>query len=226
MLPYLIIAGNGKCYLQVMELHRADGVEPVHYLLRMEQDRTERLARATVGHLNSPSCTQPCVNYKHSQLSLRSISLTCTQPASTAAPFPTCTGSTSSIELLPHKPTQPVLLPCSLQQNSLTDTQTQSQNPHPITYSNSHSHTPSYPSFIVFNISSSSKHLNGFAVFDAKTRYLSTFVVDKYIPGLIIFEIGDLQAIGVPNLLWLECSIDDIYFNIDFGFFGLQTEWH
>lgn len=144
--------------------------------------------------------------------------------ASTAAPFPTCTGSTSSVELLPHKPTQPVLLPCSLQQNSLTDTQTQSQNPHPITYSISH--TPSYPCFTLFNISSSSKHLNGFAVFDAKTRYLSTFMVDKYIPGLIIFEIGDLQAIGVPNLLWLECSIDDIYFNIDFGFFGLKTEWH
>lgn len=59
MLPYLIITGNRKCYLQVMELHRADGVEPVHHLLRMEQDRTESLARATVGHLNSPSCTTP-----------------------------------------------------------------------------------------------------------------------------------------------------------------------
>lgn len=49
-------------------------------------------------------------------------------------------------------------------------------------------------------------------------------MVDKYIPGLIVFEIGDLQAIGVPNLLWLERSIDDIYFNTDFGFFGLKTE--
>lgn len=64
------------------------------------------------------------------------------------------------------------------------------------------------------------------ALFDAKTRYLSTFMVDKYIPGLIVFEIGDLQAIGVPNLLWLECSIDDIDFNIDFGFFGLKREQH
>lgn len=63
-------------------------------------------------------------------------------------------------------------------------------------------------------------------MFDAKTRYLSTFMVDKYIPGLVVFEIGDLQAIGVPNLHWLERSIDDIYFNIDFGFSGLKTECH
>jgi len=51
-------------------------------------------------------------------------------------------------------------------------------------------------------------------------------MVDKYIPGLVVFEIGDLQAIGVPNLHWLERSIDDIYFNIDFGFFCLKLEWH
>lgn len=51
-------------------------------------------------------------------------------------------------------------------------------------------------------------------------------MVDKYIPGLVVFEIGDLQAIGVSNLHWLERSINDIYFNIDFGFFGLKTEWH
>lgn len=84
MLPYLIIAGNGKCYLQIMELHRANGIEPVHYLLRTEKDGTESLARATVSHLNSPSCTQPYVYYKHSQLSLHctySISLTHTPPA-------------------------------------------------------------------------------------------------------------------------------------------------
>lgn len=49
VLPYLIIAGNGKCHLQVMELHRADGVEPVHYLLRGEQDRTESFPRAAEG---------------------------------------------------------------------------------------------------------------------------------------------------------------------------------
>lgn len=84
VLPYLIIAGNGKCYLQIMELHRANGIEPVHYLLRTEKDGTESLVRATVSHLNSPSCTQPYVYYKHSQLSLHcaySISLTHTQPA-------------------------------------------------------------------------------------------------------------------------------------------------
>lgn len=84
VLPYLIITGNGKCYLQIMELHRANGIEPVHYLLRMEKDRTESLARATVSHLNLPSCTQPYANYKHSQLSLPStysISFTHTQPA-------------------------------------------------------------------------------------------------------------------------------------------------
>lgn len=51
-------------------------------------------------------------------------------------------------------------------------------------------------------------------------------MVDKYIPSLVVFEIGDLQAIGVPNLLWLERSIDYIYFDIDFGFFGLRKEWH
>lgn len=57
VLPYLIITGNGKCYLQIMELHGANGIEPVHYLLRMEKDRTENLSRATLSHLNSPSST-------------------------------------------------------------------------------------------------------------------------------------------------------------------------
>ena len=67
-----------------MELHGANGIEPVHYLLRTKKDRTGSLARATLSHLNSPSCTQPYVKYKQSQLSLPStysISLTPTQPA-------------------------------------------------------------------------------------------------------------------------------------------------
>lgn len=68
VLPYLIIAGNRKCYLQVMELHRANGIEPVYHLLRKEKDRTESLARATMSHLNSPSCTQPYINYKQTAL--------------------------------------------------------------------------------------------------------------------------------------------------------------
>jgi len=67
-----------------MELHRANGIEPVHYLLRTEKDRTESLAEATVSHLNSPSCTQPYVNCKHSRLCLPSTygsSFTRMQPA-------------------------------------------------------------------------------------------------------------------------------------------------
>lgn len=51
-------------------------------------------------------------------------------------------------------------------------------------------------------------------------------MVYKYVPSLVVFEIGDLQAIGIPNLGWLERSIDDIYFDTDFGFFGLRTEKH
>lgn len=63
VLPYLIIAGYGKCYFQVMELHRANGIEPVHYLLKTKRNKK---LRATVSHPNSPSCAQPYVSCKHS----------------------------------------------------------------------------------------------------------------------------------------------------------------
>lgn len=135
VLPYLIIAGYGKCYLQIMELHGPNGIEPVHHLLKIKQERTESLGTATVRHSNSSSCTQRYVSCKNSQLSLLQASPSHTHTDST--------GGTSAHllqQLLPQKPTQPVLLLCSLQQNSLTDTQ-RIRILNLFTYSNSHTCT-------------------------------------------------------------------------------------
>lgn len=52
--------------------------------------------------------------------------------------------------------------------------------------------------------------------------YLSIIMVDKDVTGLVILEIGDLQAIGMPSLLWLECDVDSVNFNNYFWFFGLK----
>lgn len=102
VLPYLIIAGYGKCYLQIMELHGPNGIEPVHYLLKIKQDRTESLGTATVSHSNSSSCTQHYVSCKNSQLSLLQ-----------ASPSHTHTQTAQAVhlhtflqQLLPQKPTQ------------------------------------------------------------------------------------------------------------------------
>lgn len=121
VLPYLIIAGYGKCYLQVMELHRANGIEPVHYLLKTKQNRTKSFEQqsATQTHPAAPNPTS-------------AASTASSPPAGpTASPSHTHTHTQPAHllqQLLPHKPTQPALLPCSLPQNSLT----QCQNPQPL----------------------------------------------------------------------------------------------
>lgn len=49
-------------------------------------------------------------------------------------------------------------------------------------------------------------------------------MVKEDIAGLVVLEVADLQAIGVPNLHWLECGIDGVNFNIYFGLFCLRRE--
>lgn len=47
-------------------------------------------------------------------------------------------------------------------------------------------------------------------------------MVDEDISGAIVFEVGDLQAVGVSYLLWLEGCIDGVYFYHCFGLLSLQ----
>lgn len=54
--------------------------------------------------------------------------------------------------------------------------------------------------------------------------YLSILMVEEDVTSLVIFDIGDLQAIGVPNLLRLECGIDSVNFNSYFWFLGLKEK--
>lgn len=111
VLPYLIIAGYGKCYLQVMELHRANGIEPVHYLLKTKQNRTKSFEQqsATQTHPAAPNPTS-------------AASTASSPPAGpTASPSHThthtaSTGSTSSAAAPPtqtHSASTPALLPAT-----------------------------------------------------------------------------------------------------------------
>lgn len=216
VLPYLIIAGYGKCYLQVMELHRANGIEPVHYLLKTKQNRTKSFEQqsATQTHPAAPNPTS-------------AASTVSSPPAGpTASPSHTHT----------HTHSQHIFCSSSSHTNPLSQRscpapchKTLSHSARTLSlfsYSNSQTRTPSYPHLTPLITRSFSSQFSCFAAFDMKPRYLSTFMVYKYIPSLVVFEIGDLQAIGIPNLGWLERSIDDIYFDTDFGFFGLRTERH
>lgn len=140
VLPYLIIAGYGKCYLQIMELHGPNGIEPVHYLLKIKQNRTESLGTATVSHSNSSSCTQHYVSCKNSQLSLLQASPSHTHTDST--------GSTSAHLLAAAPPTEthsvsaPALIPAA----KLSHRHTENQNSQPVYLQQfPHMHTPSNP---------------------------------------------------------------------------------
>lgn len=51
---------------------------------------------------------------------------------------------------------------------------------------------------------------------------LAVFVVEKDVAGAVVFEVGDLQAVGVSDLLWLEGCVDGVHLDHSFGLLGLQ----
>lgn len=52
--------------------------------------------------------------------------------------------------------------------------------------------------------------------------YLSVTVVDKDVPCAVVFQVGDLQAAGVPNLGRLEGGVEGLNFHHRFGVPGLD----
>lgn len=48
---------------------------------------------------------------------------------------------------------------------------------------------------------------------------------DKDVAGAVVFEVGDLQTIGVSCLLWLEGCIDGVDLDHCFGLFSLKKRW-
>lgn len=47
-------------------------------------------------------------------------------------------------------------------------------------------------------------------------------MVDKDAAGAVVFEEGELQAVGVPRLLWLEGGVDGVHLDHCFGLFSLE----
>ncbi len=54
------------------------------------------------------------------------------------------------------------------------------------------------------------------------TVYLSITVVDKDVPCAVVFQVGDLQAVGVSYLLRLEGCVDGVHLDYSFGLLSLH----
>lgn len=57
-----------------------------------------------------------------------------------------------------------------------------------------------------------------------KRAHLSILMVNKDVPGAVVLQIGDLQAVGRADFCRLENGIDTIYLHCCFRLFGLQNE--
>lgn len=51
---------------------------------------------------------------------------------------------------------------------------------------------------------------------------LAVFMIDEDVAGAVVFEVGDLQAVGVSYLLRLEGGIDCVHLDHCFGLLSLQ----
>ena len=49
-------------------------------------------------------------------------------------------------------------------------------------------------------------------------------MVDKDVAGAVVFEVGDLQTVGVSDFLGLEGNIDGVHLDYCFGLSRLQRE--
>lgn len=50
-----------------------------------------------------------------------------------------------------------------------------------------------------------------------RQTHLAVFVVDEDVPGAVVFQVGDLKAVGVPDLLRLEGGVDGVHLDHCFG---------
>lgn len=55
-----------------------------------------------------------------------------------------------------------------------------------------------------------------------KTLYLGVAVVDKDVPCAVVFQVGDLQATGIPYLGWLKGCVECFNFHHCLGISGLK----
>lgn len=53
-------------------------------------------------------------------------------------------------------------------------------------------------------------------------QYLAVVVVHKDAAGAVVFEVGDLQAVGVSDLLGLEGCVDAVDLDYRFGLLRLR----
>lgn len=51
---------------------------------------------------------------------------------------------------------------------------------------------------------------------------LAVLVVEEDVAGAVVFEVGDLQAVGVSDLLRLEGGVDAVHLDHSFGLLGLR----
>lgn len=50
-------------------------------------------------------------------------------------------------------------------------------------------------------------------------------MVDEDVAGTVVLEVGDLHAVWVSYLLWLESCIDGVHLDDCFGLLSLQGQW-
>lgn len=54
--------------------------------------------------------------------------------------------------------------------------------------------------------------------------HLSIFVIDEYVPGAVVLQIGDLQAVGGADFRRLEGGVQELYPHYGFGLSGLEEK--
>lgn len=62
----------------------------------------------------------------------------------------------------------------------------------------------------------------GFRAGQRSAAHLAVVVVDEDAAGAVVFEVGDLQAVGVSDLLGLEGGVDAVDLDYRFGLLRLQ----
>lgn len=54
--------------------------------------------------------------------------------------------------------------------------------------------------------------------------HLSIFVIDEYVPGAVVLQVGDLQAVGGADFRRLEGGVQGVYLHYGFGLSGLERK--
>lgn len=47
-------------------------------------------------------------------------------------------------------------------------------------------------------------------------------MIDEYVPGAVVLQVGDLQAVGGADLRRLEGGVQGVYLHYGFGLSGLE----